>query len=143
MRPAEAGNRPRPFPAARHDAAGRTFRALVVDADQETLAFTAEALNSFVPGFEVATARTLEEAGAWLERFRPDVVLLDMRSSCDGADGFLARIRDDPRTRSCRIVLLSRIGSPGPSDLDAGIALLRKPFGLGELLATVRGVLAS
>ena len=48
-------------------------KVLVVDPDRVVLAFVAEALHSFRPGFDVATAVDLEQASAWLDTFTPDL----------------------------------------------------------------------
>lgn len=79
-------------------------RALIVDADESFLAFAAEALHSFRPGFEVATAHDLAQAAEWLDTFYPDLLLLG--SDADRADvaAFAERLRDDERTRRCRIL---------------------------------------
>ena len=85
-------------------------RALVVDDEEESLAFAAEALHSFAPGFEVATARNLEQADAWLDTFPPDVLLLDRKFSDEAAGRLLPRLQADPRTRHCRVIVAR---SPG------------------------------
>src|SRR5262245_66682413 len=72
-------------------------RALVVDADSEMLAFAAEALHSFAPGFDVATARDPQQALAWLETFPPDLLLTDLVFESDGAGALRGRLRADRR----------------------------------------------
>ncbi|MGH8915742.1 MAG: Gfo/Idh/MocA family oxidoreductase, partial [Acidimicrobiia bacterium] len=52
-------------------------RVLVVGTDEQQLAFVTRALEAFRPGFEVATARTPEEASRWMEAFSPEVIIHD------------------------------------------------------------------
>ena len=119
-------------------------KALVVDRDQDTLSLTAEALHSFAPGFDVATANDLGQAIAWLETFHPDILLLS-ESYAAADDGTLAaRVRADERTRHCKIIVVSEAilgeGEAGqrPNGADATLA---KPLKLPVLLQTIRKVL--
>lgn len=109
------------------------MRALVVDADEEVLVFAAEALNSFAPGFDVATARDLEAAVLWLDVFPPDVLLLDPAVCGGSIERLSEKIRADYRSRHCRIVALSA----DPS-WDGADVVLAKPLQLEPLLDTVR-----
>ena len=126
--------------------AGERRRALVVDSDSELLAFVAEGLNSFRPGLDVATARSVAEAENWLHTFRPDVLLI----ADDVPDGDLAhlaeRIRGTFKNPNCRLVLLSKATSPelrlNPGRLLVH-AILPKPLTLKALLATTRRLLES
>ena len=114
------------------------MRALVVDADEDVLVFAAEALNSFAPGFDVATARDLEEAVLWLDVFPPDVLLLDPVVCGGSIEKLSERIRADYRSRHCRIVAVSADPTWGGAD-----AVLAKPLQLEPLLDTVRHLVAS
>jgi len=87
-------------------------KALVVDADDASRAFAAEALNSFAPGFDVATAREPQQALAWIDTFPPDLLLTDLQFSGDGAGTLRERLRADARTRACRVVVLSSPHNP-------------------------------
>jgi len=89
--PADAGDAPRP-------------RALVVDPSETFLAFAAEALHSFRPGFDVATALGVEQAGEWLDTFHPDLLLLGAALDGEAGRQFAARLQTDPRTARCRVV---------------------------------------
>ena len=72
-------------------------KALVVDADDASRAFAAEALNSFAPGFDVATARDPQQALAWIESFPLDLLLTDLEFATDGASTLRERLRVDAR----------------------------------------------
>jgi len=119
-------------------------KALVVDADDASRAFAAEALNSFAPGFDVATARDPRQALAWIDTFPPDLLLTDLEFSTDGAVALRDRLRSDARTRACRVVVLSSLLADDPRlesvRLDSD-AVLIKPVALPFLLETVRRVM--
>lgn len=119
-------------------------RALVVDADDELRAFAAEALNSFRPGLEVATARSLEEAINWLDTFDPDLLLLS-DNVAEGEPWALAEtIHQKERTRHCNVILLAE-HPPSEYRLDPARvrvhAVLSRPVNLKTLLGTARRLL--
>ena len=119
-------------------------KALVVDADDASRAFAAEALNSFAPGFDVATAQDPRQALAWIETFPPDLLLTDLAFADDGAGALRERLRSDARTRGCRVVVLSSLSPDDPRVASARLesdALLVKPVGLPSLLEIVRRVM--
>src|SRR5438445_6871841 len=89
-------------------------KALVVDGDDGSRAFAAEALNSFAPGFDVATVRDPQQALAWLETFPPDLLVMDLGFASDGAVTLRERLRSDARTRSCRVVVVSSLPADDP-----------------------------
>ena len=129
-------------------ASSRSFerpKALVVDADDASRAFAAEALNSFAPGFDVATARDPQQALAWVDTFPPDLLLTDLEFATDGAAALRERLRADARTRACRVVVLSSLRADDPLVESARLdcdAVLVKPVGLPFLLETVRRVMS-
>ena len=121
------------------------LKALVVDADDASRAFAAEALNSFAPGFDVATARDPRQALAWIDTFPPDLLVTDLRFESDGASALRERLRADARTGACRVVVLSSLSADDPLVESARLesdALLIKPVGLPCLLETVRRVMS-
>lgn len=119
-------------------------KALVVDRDQDTLSLTAEALHSFAPGFDVATANDPGQAIAWLETFHPDILLVSELCAAIDDGTLAARVRADERTRRCKIIVMSEAvldeGEPGQR-LDGADATLVKPLKLPVLLQTIRKVL--
>ena len=119
-------------------------KALVVDADDAIRGFAAEALNSFAPGFDVATARDPRQALAWIDKFPPDLLMIDLRFDSDGVSTLRERLRTDARTGDCRIVVLSSLSADDPRVESARLesdAVLIKPVGLPFLLETVRRVM--
>ncbi len=117
------------------------LRALVVDPDPTVLAFAADALNSFRPGFDVATAESVDKALAWLDTFQPDVLLLGIYPASEGVEALIARLGNPPRTTPCKIVCLTESAPSAfllaPARIRAQ-AVLPKPLGLTTLLSTVR-----
>lgn len=114
-------------------------RILVVDDNDALRENLAEALE--LEGYEVAVASDGEGALAQLGKNpRFAAVLLDlMMPGMDGRE-LLRRIRGDPRLSGLRVVMTT--GHSGPR-ARAGVpadAFLTKPFGVRELLATLRQV---
>lgn len=111
---------------------------LVVDDNDALRENLAEALE--LEGYAVAIAANGEAALRRLaQEPLPGVVLLDYAlPGISGAD-LLARIRQDPRLAAVRVVMTT--GSVGIRSLAPGAdAVLMKPFGVRELLSTLRRV---
>jgi CheY-like chemotaxis protein len=111
---------------------------LVVDDNAALRENVAEALQ--LEGYAVAVAASGEAALARLaQEPRPAVVLLDFKlPGISGAD-LLARIRGDPALSGVRVVMTT--GSIGIRSLTQGAdAVLMKPFGVRELLSTLKRV---
>jgi CheY-like chemotaxis protein len=119
-------------------------KALVVDRDQETISLIAEALHSFAPGFDVATANDPGQAIAWLESFHPDILLVSESYAASDDGTLAARVRADERTRHCKIIVVSEaiLGEDEAGKRRNGAhAILVKPLKLPVLLQTIRKVL--
>ena len=119
-------------------------KALVVDRDQETISLIAEALHSFAPGFDVATANDPGQAIAWLETFHPDILLVSESYAASDDGTLAARVRADERTRHCKIIVVSEaiLGEDEAGKRPNGAdAILVKPLRLPVLLQTIRKVL--
>jgi excisionase family DNA binding protein len=117
-------------------------RILVVEDDAQFAEFVGEALQSLDPLADVVFAQDGFEAGRVLQRFEPDILLLDLM--LPGIDGFsiCRRLRRDPETRSIRIIAMTGYDSPENVTriLDAGAeTCLSKPFSITELVAAVEG----
>lgn len=92
-------------------------------------------------GYEVAVARTGEDALERLASFNPDVVLLDVM--LPGINGFdiLQHIRQDACLQNTAVIMLTAKGRE--VEVAKGLALganayITKPFSNRELLAEVR-----
>ena len=116
-------------------------KALIVDPDVNFLAFAAEALNSFRPGFEVTTTRNVEGAREWLCTFDPDLLLVGLDPTREGTKAFAEQLRTDPRGQHRRVLFLSgRVNGQSTAVRRIGEceAVLPKPTKLTDLLAVVR-----
>jgi DNA-binding response OmpR family regulator len=91
--------------------------------------------------YEVQVARDGGEALGLVERFRPDVVLLDVMMPVWSGLEVCRRIRANPELRGVKIVMLTARGRESERDrgLAAGAnAYVTKPFSTKELVSTVR-----
>jgi CheY-like chemotaxis protein len=84
-----------------------SLRILVVDDDAQFSLFLKEVLEDMPEVTDVSMAGSGYMAGNLIPRFKPDVVLLDLKMP--GVDGFeVCRIlKDDPETRFIRVVAMS------------------------------------
>ena len=111
-------------------------RVLVVEDDESIRQFIELALVD--DGYEVALAEDGAKALALAPRFRPDVVLLDLRMP--GIDGwrFADRYRDGPGPHAPILVLTAaRDAATSAAEIRAD-AYLAKPFELADLLRLLR-----
>ncbi len=95
-------------------------------------------------GYEVCIARDGEEVLRLTDRFRPDVILLDVMMPRRSGIEVCRALRRDPELRGTRVVLLSAKGRTG--DVDQGVqagadAYVTKPFSTKALVATVRDLI--
>jgi diguanylate cyclase (GGDEF)-like protein len=117
-------------------------RILVVDDDPDVARFVEVNLRS--AGYEVDLASDGEEALRKAVELAPDLILLDVMMP--RVDGFevARRLRRDPRTSSCTIIMLTAkaLASDKVVGLSAGADdYIIKPFDPVELLARVKGAL--
>ena len=117
-------------------------KILIAD-DEPNIVISLEFLMQHA-GYEVQSATDGDEALHELDRFKPDLVLLDIMLPL--RDGFevCQRIRDDPALRHVKIVMLTAKGRE--VEVAKGLALgadlyITKPFATRELLASVRQLL--
>jgi len=111
-------------------------RVLIVDDERDLVAPLALRLRS-LGRFEVAVAYDGAEGLDKASWFRPDVMLIDL--SMPKLDGWAlcARLREDPRTRGIKLVIMTAWLSPdlGRHAMAEGVAdLLIKPFEDEDLL---------
>ena len=116
---------------------------LVVDDEPNILLSLQFLLNK--AGYEVRSAKDGEEALAEVARAAPDLVLLDvMMPKIDGFSVCKA-IRDNPRWKDVRIIMLTARGRD--IEREKGLALgaddyITKPFSTKDAMARVEAVLA-
>ena len=111
-------------------------RVLIVDDDAQIQRYLRELLETRDEITEVATAADGFEAGLKVRSFKPDFILLDLMMRA--LDGFSVcrLLKDDPATRSIRIVAMTGYHTPENVQriLDAGAErCLAKPFERQEL----------
>jgi DNA-binding response OmpR family regulator len=119
-----------------------TRRILIVDDEPNIVA----SLEFLMRGddYDVRVARNGEEALVLAERFRPDLVLLDVMMPQRSGFEVCRRIRENPALRDMKIVMLTARGRDVERDkgLKSGAnAYVTKPFSTKELMITVRGLL--
>lgn len=113
-------------------------RVLVVDDDESIRQFIEMALGD--DGYEVALAEEGADGLVASERFKPDVILLDMRMP--GVDGwhFAEAYRAGPGPHAPILVLTAaRDAAEYAAEIGAD-AYLAKPFELAELLRLLNGL---
>jgi CheY-like chemotaxis protein len=113
-----------------------SLRILVVDDDAQFSLFLKEVLEDMSEVTAVSMADSGYMAGNLIPRFKPDVILLDLKMP--GVDGFeVCRIlKQDPETRFIRVVAMSGYCTEENRDgiLQAGAeTCLSKPFQVDEL----------
>lgn len=119
-----------------------TKRLLVIDDELNLLEAVAAILRRI--GYEVATARSGQEALVRLAESLPDLIISDIRMP--GIDGYaLARhLRTSPRTNLIPIVFLTALSGTADriASFRTGIdAYLTKPFEPEELFAVIASIL--
>ena len=93
--------------------------------------------------YEVRVARDGEEALRMAREWHPDLLLLDvMMPLCNGFE-VCRRLREDPATRTVKIVMLTAHGRD--AQIERGLALgadvyVTKPFSNKDLVARVKGL---
>ena len=115
---------------------------LVVDDDADLLRAVAAALER--EGLAVRVARNAVQALALADVSPPDLVVLDLVMPVSGGWDLVRRLREEPRGRRARTLLIS--AHPAVDEEAARLGVdrwLRKPFALGELLDAVRPLLGT
>jgi DNA-binding NarL/FixJ family response regulator len=120
----------------------RSRRLLVVDDEPNLLRAVAACLSA--EGFDVTTARTVDEAVVNMAQTLPDLLISDIRMP--GKDGYslVRQLRSSPRTRLIPVVLLTARDQTVDriAGFRAGVdAYVTKPFEPEELLAIIESIL--
>ncbi len=112
-----------------------TRRVLIVDDDESIREFVSWALSE--DGYEVGIAQDGAAALALIEKWTPDVILLDMRMPTMNGWEFSKRYRELYLSRAPIIVLTAARDATSSAREIGAEAYLSKPFDLEELLALV------
>lgn len=111
-------------------------KVLVVDDDESILEAIAFILED--DGYIVETSIKGEETYKKVEKFKPDVIILDVLMS--GSDGrtICKKLKADEATKDIPIIMISAHPTAKDSVLQVGAdAFLPKPFATAKLLAFV------
>ena len=111
-------------------------RVLVID-DDPSIRFLCR-VNLELDGHEVLEADTLASARATVGAEGVDVVLLDVHLHGERSDDLIAECH--ARRPPIPVVIVSGSADVTQAGLSKADAILPKPFELGELLKTVRGL---
>lgn len=119
-------------------------RVLIVDDEQKNRTLLEIMLEP--EGYLLSTADSGDEALAVIERTLPDLVLLDVMMP--GMNGYVvaARIKENARTRSVRVLMLSSLDDRNSRTHGMGAGadgFLTKPVDRTELCEKVRVMLRS
>ncbi len=121
-----------------------TKRILVVEDDNSLSMLLRLIMKLQQEEWELSSAANGVEALAQVEKFQPDLVLLDiMMPEMDGLE-FARRVRGDPRWTDLKIVVLSALSDPATKRKEKEIGVLEywvKPIMPDELQAGMTRVL--
>lgn len=119
-------------------------KILIVDDSADIRLLLSRSLKG--AGYEVFQASDGSEVMAAVHSYSPDLVLLDV--SMPKVDGFtaLGALKNDPRTRSIPVIMITAKGHP--DDLDTARSLgaldyINKPWGNGEVELRVQWALTA
>jgi len=117
-------------------------RILVVDDSRDIRELLSEGLRS--AGYEVHTASDGEEALLIAEAMPPSLLILDIMMPKKSGWELLRELRQHPRLRDLKVIVLTAIGAnigQATSALHGADAHIDKPFAFSALLAEVKGLI--
>jgi len=118
-------------------------KVLIVEDDPRIVAAVEKTLT-LAPGFALESVAIPDQALPAAIRWRPDLILLDIR--LPGGDGrvVLKGLKENASTRAIPVIFLTGLSSEGDKVLGFNLGAddyLVKPFGAMELLARIQSVL--
>ena len=116
---------------------------LLID-DTESSALLVERVIQGVPGWNVVTALTAEQAMLLAVEHRPEVILLDVNLPDVEGTTLLKHFRSDPATAGTPVVMVSADVRQAVIDefLDAGAQqYITKPIDINKLVDVIRAIL--
>jgi two-component system alkaline phosphatase synthesis response regulator PhoP len=127
-----------------HPSGGSAMPKKIMIADDERNIVTAIEFLLQRSGYEVRVANNGEDALKQLERFVPDLLLLDIMMPAMNGYEVCQTIRQSAHLRHVKIIMLTARGRD--ADLAKGLALgadayITKPFANADLLAKVKELL--
>jgi DNA-binding response OmpR family regulator len=120
-------------------------RKVLIADDEENIVTALEFLLQR-RGYETRVAKNGDDALAEVERFAPDLVLLDVMMPRKSGYEVCERLRARPEWRHIKIIMLSAKGRD--VEVSKGVSLgadlyITKPFSNQELVAKIDGLLAA
>jgi CheY-like chemotaxis protein len=115
-------------------------RVLVVEDDEDSREMYAHYLGHV--GMQVATATNGVEALECVERFKPEIVVMDVSMPILSGDEVALVLKQDPATRRIPLVALTGYGHLGPTDRSRFDVFCRKPMLPDDLAAILVSTLA-
>ena len=112
-------------------------RVLVIEDEQDVLDLLGTHLGRL--GYRVTGAMSGEEGLALALADPPDMILVDMRLPGIHGEEVIRRLRADPDTRDCSIVLCSVLDPPDLTQVPVD-AVLAKPFNRAAVAQVVQQV---
>jgi DNA-binding response OmpR family regulator len=117
-----------------------SVRVLVVD-DSPVMLLAVRLGLGRVPGWEVETTPSGQDAVRFAADYRPDAILLDVMMPRQDGRETLRALRDQESTRDTPVVFFTSLEDhAGLTDLGAA-GVIAKPFQLGELAGDLRAAL--
>jgi CheY-like chemotaxis protein len=106
---------------------------LIVEDDEDIRAAMAELLEG--EGFQVSVASNGQEGLEVLEHLgKPCLVLLDLMMPVMSGEDFLRHLRENPSFTRVPVIIVT---ASGRQPLPGAQGILKKPFEIGDLFATV------
>lgn len=117
-----------------------SVRLLVIDSEVEYCEAMQRSLSGVVGVSEVAVAHDGFEAGCLVSRFKPDVILLDLKVTGVDSVHICSSIKRDQYTKFIRVIAMCRNCSKQQQEqiIDAGAEVcLTRPFPLNSLIRVI------
>ena len=113
---------------------------LIAEDDPSTVEMLTILLD--LEGYEVVTTSYAKEVLTLLEKERPDVLLMDFHLGQDDGMGVLRAIRRNPEIAGVPIVVVSGMERGWEAEKAGADIFLMKPFGIDQLVETLRQAMA-
>jgi CheY-like chemotaxis protein len=99
--------------------------------------------NLIASGYIVTTAENGEEGLKAARRYKPDLIVLDVKMPVMSGWDVLTNLRNTPKLRQVPVIIATAYLSPNDEERTkaVGVCYLAKPFNVSELLAQVKEAL--
>ncbi|NOX75493.1 MAG: response regulator [Gammaproteobacteria bacterium] len=118
------------------------LRVLIIDDDVQMARYLVELFDTFTETVEAMAVHSGFEAGRMLDRFTPDIVLLDLMMPQQDSFEICRRIKSDPATQRVRVIAISSHADEGHRQriaMAGAEVCLHKPF-KGQALFDAMGL---